>query len=290
MAAGPSSPAGSARLNAPVRLRLPIAAVLAVAGAFALAGPALADNLTSANWSGYAVHAPGAHFTDISGRWRVPAVNCRSGNTAYSAMWIGLGGFSATSYVLEQTGTEADCDGYDAVYYAWYELVPAPSRTLALRIHAGDLMRAEVKVHGHRVTLTLDDLTHHRSFSRTFTPATVDTSSAEWILEAPGDCSGSKCVTLPLADFGRAFFSAAHVVNARGHGGGIAAAQWRMTRITLRSAGPQPTDAGDPRGSDGASPGALRAAGRAFTLNYTGAAALRVALRAALVPGQRLLH
>ena len=277
-----------AKLRYCVRPRLPIAAVLALAGLLAGASPALADSQTSSNWSGYAVH--GARFRDVGGEWRVPRVDCSSGNTTYSAMWLGLGGFSNSSSSLEQTGTEADCDGQKAVYSAWYELVPSPSHSLALRIHAGDLIRAEVRVSGRRVTLTLADLTRHRHFVRTFTPASVDTNSAEWILEAPGDCSGSSCITLPLADFGRAAFSHARVVTASGRSGAIAGPRWNTTRITLISSGRGFVDGGPPTLSGGASPGALTAAGAAFSLSYTGDAAMSYGTRTAAVASAALRH
>src|SRR5690242_19740126 len=138
----------SPRLRFAVTLRSIIVTAAVVTGALAVATPALADSQKSSNWSGYAAHGNGVRFRHISGEWRVPKVNCSSGVTTYSAMWLGLGGFSLTSNALEQTGTEADCDGHAPHYAAWYELVPAPSHTLGLAVHPGDLMRAEVTVQG----------------------------------------------------------------------------------------------------------------------------------------------
>ena len=40
---------------------------------------------------------------------------------------------------------------------AWYELVPAPSKSLKLTVHAGDVIAATVTVTGHQVTMTLAD-------------------------------------------------------------------------------------------------------------------------------------
>jgi hypothetical protein len=239
--------------------RLLIAAAVTLAGLLGPAAAALADNQNSSNWSGYAVHGPGRHFRQASGEWRVPKVDCSSGLTTYSAMWVGLGGFSTTSNVIEQTGTEADCAGHRPHYWAWYELVPAASHTLSVRVGPGDLMRAVVVVRGRRVTLTLADLTRHRRFSRAFTPAKTDTSSAEWILEAPLDCSSNPlCVTLPLSNFHRAAFSVARVVTTPGKTGTIAGAHWTATRITL----------GWSPATGGATPGGLSAAGSAFSLSY----------------------
>jgi hypothetical protein len=242
---------------------------MTVASLLAPVATALADSQTSSNWSGYAVHGNRQHFRQVSGEWRVPRVDCSSGMTTYSAMWAGIGGFSATSNALEQTGTEADCNGHQADYWAWYELVPAASHTLSLRVHPGDLMRALVVVRGRRVTLALTDLTRHHGFSRAFTPKVIDTTSAEWILEAPGTCSGSRCVTLPLSNFQRAGFSHARVVPASGRAGAIAGAHWNRTRITLSAAGRRFVGGGSSIFAGGAIPGGLSAAGSAFSLRYT---------------------
>lgn len=267
-----------------VHARSHIAAAITTFSLLGFATPALADSQTSSNWSGYAVHGAGVHFRQVSGEWRVPKVTCTSGLTTYSAMWVGIGGFSTTSPALEQTGTESDCDGAQPLYSAWYELVPAASHQLSLRVHPGDLMRASVVVRGSRVTLVLTNLTRHRGFSRTFTPSLIDTSSAEWILEAPGACSGTHCFTLPLSNFHRAAFSLARVVTASGRRGAIANVRWRTTRITLRFG------TGTSGFNGGARPSGLTARGSAFALSYIAAANPPSGLPTAMVPSGRLRH
>jgi hypothetical protein len=206
-------------------------------------------------------------------------------------MWVGLGGFSASSGALEQTGTEADCAGYgQPIYSAWYELVPAASRTLSMRVGPGDRMRGEVKVIGHRVTITLADVTRHRRFSRTFTPSAIDTTSAEWILEAPGNCAGSSCVTLPLANFGRAAFRLARVVTNSGRTGSIVGAHWRTTRIILTAGGRHFVDGGPPSSPGGASPGGVSGAGSMFSLSYLGSSGQSAGMMTSLVTSARLRH
>jgi hypothetical protein len=61
-----------------------------------------------------------------------PEIDCTSTGTSASAFWVGLGGNGEGSNALEQAGTGAECnaDG-TARYYAWYELVPAPSATVS---------------------------------------------------------------------------------------------------------------------------------------------------------------
>src|SRR5947209_25549 len=104
---------------------------------------ALADTSASANWAGYAVHHPGISFRTVSASWTQPTAACTPGNPTYSAYWVGLGGFSATSRALEQIGTETDCNfAGDAVLSAWYELVPAPSTPIRLAVRPGDAVTA----------------------------------------------------------------------------------------------------------------------------------------------------
>jgi hypothetical protein len=214
----------------------PLGLIVALA-LLAVPAAAAANTTTSANWSGYAVHGHGVDFRRIAGRWTVPKAVCTTGTASYSATWVGIGGYDLTSAALEQTGTETDCsrDGH-ASSFAWYELVPAPSHAMKLRVRAGDRIAAGVLVVGHRVTLTLRDLTSHRSATKTVTVKTVDVSSAEWIVEAPSDCpAAGSCQTLPLADFGSIGFARARVQDARGQSGSIADRHWPRTKITLAS-------------------------------------------------------
>ena len=67
---------------------------------------------------------------------------------------------ATTSNALEQIGSEVDCSARGTVVSsAWYELVPAPSRTIRMTVRPGDELSAEVTVAGHEVTLMLRDLT-----------------------------------------------------------------------------------------------------------------------------------
>ena len=120
------------------------------------------------------------------------------------------------------------------------------------------------------MTLTLADLTRHAPLLADLHARPMDTTSAEWILEAPGNCWGSRCVTLPLVRLRPSRFSLARVVTGSGRTGSIAGAHWHTTRITLTAGGPRFVDGGPPSSPGGASPGALTAAGSAFSLSYTG--------------------
>ena len=242
-----------------------------VVAALALAPSALGDTASSTNWAGYAVHRSGVSFAAVQGAWRQPAVSCRAGSRTFSSYWIGLGGFSDNSNAIEQIGTEADCTRSGAMSItAWYELLPQPSMPIRLTVHAGDTMAALVLIKGHRVAFSLYDLTRGKGFTRTVRAGQVDTSSAEWIVEAPSVCvSAATCLTLPLADFGSTSFSSAAARTVRGHAGAITDPTWQVTKIALQAgAGRLVKASSAASGSGGAVVGALGPTGQGFTVRY----------------------
>jgi hypothetical protein len=269
--------------------RRAISLAVAALAALAAAPAALADSTESSNWAGYAVHRAAVKYAKVTATWIQPQATCvSSGRPTYSSMWVGIGGYSLNSRALEQIGTEADCTaGGRAVSSAWYELVPDASHTLNLTIDPGDRVRATVSVQGSQVTLSLADLTRHRSFTRQLHAATLDTTSAEWILEAPSLCtSGVSCHTLPLADFGSAGFSSASAVSATGHHGAISDHRWTATKISLAATGRQfVSDQGASLAT--AAPSALSANGTAFRVAYSGSATPTGPVQGARVAGDR---
>jgi hypothetical protein len=230
---------------------------------------AAANTAVSENWSGYAAHRSGTHFRRVSASWRQPTGTCTSGETTYSAFWVGLGGFNLSSDALEQIGSELDCDSSGTeTLSAWYELVPAASHAIKMTLHSGDLIRASVTVVNKRVTLALSDVNRHESFGKTITDHEIDISSAEWIAEAPSECSSANdCQTLPLTDFGNVAFSGASAENASGHTGSISSSRWSTTRIVLATTG---TRFISTTNSVAATPTALTGGGRAFSVDYSG--------------------
>lgn len=67
-----------------------------------------------------------------------------------------------------------------------YEFVPAGPVTVKLKVRPGDRMTGAVLVSGTQVTVSLKNLSTHKRFSKTFSSVSpLDTSSAEWIAEAP---------------------------------------------------------------------------------------------------------
>ncbi len=252
--------------------------------ALGVAVPAAADTATSANWAGYAVHRSGVRFTKVIGSWRQPSAHCTAGQRTYSAMWVGLGGYSISSRALEQIGTEVDCNrSGHIVSTAWYELVPAASRPIRMIVRPGDSIAATVTVTGHSTQLSLLDATRHRAFSKILGPSVVDVSSAEWILEAPSACdSATSCHTLPLANFGTATFSLASAQSTTGHTGTISDSSWGATNIRLAPSGRHYVLYGGLRAAGGgASPSALSPDGSSFEVGYSSVSAQTAAAASA---------
>jgi hypothetical protein len=162
------------------------------------------DQVESTSWAGYADTA--GTYTSVSASWTQPAGKCTSGDQ-YAAFWIGMDGYSSAS--AEQIGTEVDCLGKTAEYYAWYELYPGPSENYSNTVKAGDHFTATVTwLGGEDFSLYIDDSTqgwsHTTDASLGATPAR---SSAEVIVEDP--CCTTGGGILPLTDFGSVTFTGA---------------------------------------------------------------------------------
>ena len=185
----------------------------------------------SVNWSGYAVVSAPGGVTDVKGSWIVPGIVGECGPVEqHAGVWLGIDGFN--SRTVEQTGTDSACVNGKPVYYAWYELYPAPANLIRrMVIHPGDVMYAEVRYvmrtedwnergdHQDstagdsedasnsssigRVVLTIRDVTTGRHFIRIAAASPLfQFSSGEWIVEAPSSNNGP----LPLANFGTVKF------------------------------------------------------------------------------------
>ena len=172
---------------------------------------------TSTNWSGYA--ATTGTYTSVSASWTEPTGTC-SGSAKYSSFWVGLDGYNSNS--VEQTGSEVDCSGSRAVYYAWYEMYPGPSENYSNTVRAGDHFTATVTyLSGEKFSLYIADTT--RGWSHTTDASlgqTPSLSSAEAIVEAP--CCTASGGILPLTDFGTMSFTGSTANgSAIGNAGGL---------------------------------------------------------------------
>jgi hypothetical protein len=214
-------------------------AVLLAVGALSVAVPSAAvaqttnavESTTSNNWAGYV--DTGTTFSSVSGTWVVPTA--KSDSEGYSATWVGLGGADSSSSALEQAGTESDYVNGKATYSAWYELVPKAPVTLKLSVHPGDRVSATVSVSGTRVTVTMSDLTTGKTVTKVLHMSDPDTSSAEWIAEAPlAETGDGAFQVLLLADFGKVSFTGASAT-ATGHSGSITDPAWTAEKVDMAS-------------------------------------------------------
>src|SRR5271169_3253206 len=157
--------------------------------------------VTSENWSGYAV--TGTAFTQATGSWKVPAVDCTKTPSTYSAFWVGIDGWNSST--VEQTGTSSDCSGATAQYYAWYEFYPAAGFIItSVPVKPGNVMSAVVSYSGSEFAVKITNETTGKSFSKSSKGSGEKRTSAEWIAEAP--CCTTGGGILPLADFVKANF------------------------------------------------------------------------------------
>jgi Peptidase A4 family len=250
---------------------LPVVAALGLA---AVAAQAATAAEVSSNWAGYAVIAPAGGsvtFRDVTGTWVQPKVRCRSGRSDAVAFWVGLGGYADGAQSLEQLGTSAECDGSVAPprYEAWWEILPAASIPIPLRIRAGDRVTAAVVVAGQTVTMSLKDVTRRTRFSKTVTVGQpLDVTSAEWIAEAPSDCSSpGNCRVVPLSNFGRVTFTNAAVIG-NDHPGTISEGTWTPSSIELVTGGDNSGFLDTGGVLAGAVPGSVSADGRSFAVAW----------------------
>src|SRR5208283_4029175 len=124
----------------------------------------------STNWSGYA--GTTGTYKSVSASWTQPAGTCSRGDQ-YAAFWVGIDGYSSST--VEQTGSEVDCVGRTAQYYAWYEMYPGPSENYSNTVKPGDHFNATVTwLSGDKFSLYIADTTqgwsHTTDASLTSTP------------------------------------------------------------------------------------------------------------------------
>jgi hypothetical protein len=146
-------------------------------------------------------------------------------------------------------------------------------------------MSGSVTVNGTDVTVSLSNKTTGQSVTKALTMSDPDTSSAEWIAEAPSAQSQSGDLqTLPLANFGNVKFTNTSAT-AGGHTGSISDPNWTLQQVNLEPSGTIGALGGGGRftpaglqgvsqsSSSGASASAVLGDGSSFTVSYsTGAA------------------
>ena len=135
-------------------------------------------------------------------------------------------------------------------------------------LQVGDHISASVGVNGSSTSFSLKDETTGQSFTQTVQSPNPDTSSAEWVAEAPSQCDGSgSCTPLPLSDFGTVGFTNA-TATANGHTGTISDPNWTAQPIALGSNGTYDIGYGSSQNTAGASPSSLSSDGSSFSVTW----------------------
>ena len=160
----------------------------------------------SLNWSGWADTSKVGAFNGVHGQFHQPRVRCDGKKNNWTSEWTGLDGFNSNT--VEQDGTFAACLGphhRSPVYFAWYEMFPAPSIN-AFPVKPGDLIDSAVSFAGGQFTLTISDMTSNKTATVSGACSECLRSSAEWIVERPALCNnaGTSCFITALANFGTA--------------------------------------------------------------------------------------
>jgi hypothetical protein len=128
--------------------------------------------------------------------------------------------------------------------------------------------------------------TRGTQITKVLTAASVDTTSADWIVEAPSLCddsatSAADCALGELANFGTTRFAHASATSRYGHTGSISDSHWSRVKISISGA----PASGGPRVPPGfvrdqtvlrigasATPSTLNPAGDSFAVTYAAAA------------------
>lgn len=174
----------------------------------------------TSNWCGLSqIDPPSGEWTNIYGRWYVPAISLRSGQTDASgdnlAQWVGLGSGCSNTIFQAGTVTYLDSSGNQGFYAVW-EMYPAAGYSISgFPVDAGDSIIANLtktsdssgiyelinETQGHKLVLVLADSGGYL----------VSGCLAEWILEAP--TSGG---ILPLPNFVDSAFWDGYTISSGG--------------------------------------------------------------------------
>ncbi len=175
----------------------------------------VAGSIDSTNWAGYVVatsfSSPQPVISGISGSWILQRVKPTSNfdQTTYSSQWVGIGGYFSGELI--QVGTESDAYsgffglGSSTTYYVWYEMLPSNSVKIAMTVHPGNIIAAEIAGNNPTWTITIADTNTSGFFQKVVTYNT-DMKSGDFIDERPmvnGQLS-------TLANFGTAYYGPAY--------------------------------------------------------------------------------
>jgi hypothetical protein len=194
-------------------------------------------SVDSLNSAGYAASRARTRFRLVRATFFVPFLNCRLSRGAFSADWVGLGGFVGSSRSVQQAGIEADCSAAGrSRYFAWYAMYPRKRATSRIRIKGGDSVTASIyfdAAHRKFALSVTDNTTGGHFLVRRRCPRgqTCPARSAEVISSAPASGTGSHLKIKPLADYGAVSFGAIAVTDLSGQRASLRSAHWDAARI-----------------------------------------------------------
>jgi hypothetical protein len=205
---------------------------------------------SSTNWAGPVVTSlaspTSGAVSDVKGSWIVPDVAPSQSRRTFSAVWVGIDGY--TDKTVEQIGTEEDWTPKGPRYYAWFEMFPRYGyRLTGFPVGPGDEISAEVRWDGDvSYELTITNVTQNATYTTTQRSKRSKNRSAEWIVEAPA--AGK---ILRLADFGTAVLTRC-TATIDGREGAIDDPAWQDDLITMQARGVEKA-AATPPGRSGTS-------------------------------------
>lgn len=251
-----------------------------------------AHMVVTPNWSGYVAMSPKRspgrrYFKSVTGTWTVPVAHCERAKGAQSStVWVGLGGYHTGAQ--EEVGTDSNCTASGKPsYYAWFELVPYISYRafpkVTDKVFPGDTLTGLVRVLSPTlVELRLHDSTRGWTFMRKITYSSQDTSTADWVVEAPAKCVHYRCHRANLANFGKVTMRNISAT-ARGSSGTLTNPRWKVLPVRLvpsKATVPTliqspsidkstvPIRKGHAKSPAGATPGQVSHNGKSFTLKW----------------------
>jgi hypothetical protein len=221
-------------------------------------------------WSGYVVTGEQVAFTRVAGTWTVPAVTCEHrAAVALSTVWVGIGGYAAGSKVLDQIGTDANCDAAgQPSYLAWFELLPDVAHQIQKPMGPGDTMSGSVTIAKENlIKLTLADRTRGWTFATAIQVGLPDQSSAEWVVEAPYSCQRLVCHQAALANFGSVRMRGISVTG-NGQRGTLSSHAWKQTPLEAAPCAQKSSSKDAATGSAVAVPNSLSPDGTQFDVTW----------------------
>ena len=169
----------------------------------------------NATWSGYVASRTKPTFGLVQGVWNIPQIDsCKTTASAYSSVWVGLDGYTATD--LLQAGTAQSClvadNGVFTQYYAWTQQPPALAEIQLDGVNPGDNMEFRVWIgdengaidpSGQYFNYYILDYNQQQSVLQSEPLlAPFNGNSAEWIVERQEVNCDIKCEIPQLADYG----------------------------------------------------------------------------------------